>query len=410
MIPCLADLSRREKFLWLFFSVTCFQLVTKIPYLSVIPGERTKVFSGLLCALTFFTLLIVKQQKLRISTEWTICVVLSLLCLFSGLGSSSPSSSLWRGATLIFSAVGGFWCGRLMLDTRYCRIFFGRFCLFLLTLLLLFGVAGFIFDGKVLYFAGVHKHIFNGLILLLSFGPLQLLFGGRRWMVVTGILYLLASYYVISLSFDPMIWFPPLLLLGGIIVSMRIKKRIIIPVLLVFIVVGLFQKYQLPEYFLNKGSISTWVRVENVFFSWHIAKKKPLLGIGLVAPRLAYLDDYEIVYPYVTKEQFSAVIPDENRSSENQIFTFLCDLGMPFLLIYSSSMLFLYLRLCKHAWRDKKRGEDRSIILWIPITAALLHFQFFDGLLHPQISWFFHILIGLISVNKTEPNLKKLQK
>jgi ABC-type uncharacterized transport system YnjBCD ATPase subunit len=36
------------------------------------------------------------------------------------------------------------------------------------------------------------------------------------------------------------------------------------------------------------------------------------------------------------------------------------------------------------------------VVLLLPLTASLLHFQFFDGLLFPQLSWFFHILLGLI--------------
>jgi hypothetical protein len=37
-----------------------------------------------------------------------------------------------------------------------------------------------------------------------------------------------------------------------------------------------------------------------------------------------------------------------------------------------------------------------ALALLLPIAAGLLHFQVFDGLLNPQISWFFHVLLGMI--------------
>lgn len=398
----MSDLEMKEKVLVVLFCFTCFQLVTKIPNITLIPGERTKVFSGLLCGITFIILLVVKKETLRINREWIICFILALLCLLSGLTSGDPSSSLWRGITFIFSAAGGFWCGKLLLDTPFHRALFAKLCLVLLGFLLLLGIVGYFVYGNVLYLANIHKHPFNCLILLLSFGPLWLLYGGKRWMSLLGILYLLAGTYVISRSFDPMIWFPPLLLFGAMLITVKKKKYVVVPVLLVFLLVSLFQAYKLPKYFFTKESISIWVRVENVFFSYHMVKKKPLLGIGLVAPRIEYLDDYDIVYPYLSKEKFAAVIPDENRSSENQFLTFMCDLGIPFLLLYSFAVLFLYIKFLKNMRRRRKKEEMNPIIVWIPITGALFHLMFFDGLLQPQVCWFFHIFLGMISVNNVE--------
>ncbi len=390
---------KNEKVLWALFCFTCLQLVTKIPNITLIPGERTKVFSGLLCGITFLVLLAAKRQILRLSPEWIMCIFLSLLCILSGFFSGTPFSSLCRGITLIFSAAGGFWCGRLLFNSAFSQRMFARFCLVLLALLLLLGLGGHFLYGDVLYLADIHKHTFNGLIMLLSFGPLAFLYEGKRWMVIVGIGHLLAGSYVISLSFDPMIWFPPVLLFLAMLISMKKKRYVLIPIVGVVVVVAVFQNYKLPDHYYNKESISVWARVENIFFSYHMAKKRPLLGIGLVAPRIGYLHDYTIVYPYVTREQFSAVLPVENRSSENQFLTFMCDLGFPFLVAYFFSIAFLYLKLLKKINRPERKGEGNAMVLWIPITGSLLHFQVYDGLLQPQICWFFHILLGMISVN-----------
>ena len=395
-------LRRKEKILWLLFSFTCFQLVTKFPDITLIPGERTKVFSGILCLLTFLQLLIVKKNLLRLNREWSICLILSFLCLASGILSGAPGSSLWRGLTILSSGIGGFWCGRLLLVTPFHRIIFGRLCTVLLTILLALGIIGYFFYGDALYVADVHKHQLNNLLFLLSFGPLILLFKGRWAMVATGIFYLLASCYVMSLSFDPIIWFPPLLFAGAMLFGKRRKKYTVLAILFVFLVASTVHLYRVPGRFFEKDDISIWVRVENVFFSTHMAKQKPFLGIGLVAPRLEYLDDYDIVYPYVTKEQFAEVLPEVNRSSENQFLTFMCDLGFPFVLLYSFSVLLLYVKLLRYMWHREPIGGIHPAAYWVPVTATLIHLQFYDGLLHPQPSWFFHIFLGMVSITQSE--------
>ena len=227
MLKLLSELNNKEKAVWALFCFTCFQLTTKFPNITLVPGERTKVFSGLLCGATLFVLLVIKKRALCFSSsEWLICFVLSAICIASGFTSGYPPSSLWRGITLIFSAVGGFWCGRLLLNTSYYRDVFAWMCLVLFTLLVLLGLVGHFLYGNVLYVADIHKHPFNGLILLLSYGPLWLLFQKKRWETIIGIICLFAGYYAISLSFDPMIWFPPLLFLGALYLLNKRKRYI----------------------------------------------------------------------------------------------------------------------------------------------------------------------------------------
>ncbi len=102
----------------------------------------------------------------------------------------------------------------------------------------------------------------------------------------------------------------------------------------------------------------------------------------------------------MTKEQFAEVLPDENRSSENQILTLMCDLGFPFLFLYSFSILVLYRNVVLNMIQRKMMGKINPVVFWVPITGALLHLQFFDGLLQPQTTWFFHILMGMGSLKR----------
>jgi predicted membrane metal-binding protein len=41
-------------------------------------------------------------------------------------------------------------------------------------------------------------------------------------------------------------------------------------------------------------------------------------------------------------------------------------------------------------------GYFPPLALFLPITAVLLHSILYDSLLYPQVSWFFHLLLGLI--------------
>jgi hypothetical protein len=48
------------------------------------------------------------------------------------------------------------------------------------------------------------------------------------------------------------------------------------------------------------------------------------------------------------------------------------------------------------------------LALLFPLTVALVHFQFFDGLLFPQSCWFFHLLLGLIPLRGVDPATAEL--
>jgi hypothetical protein len=49
------------------------------------------------------------------------------------------------------------------------------------------------------------------------------------------------------------------------------------------------------------------------------------------------------------------------------------------------------------------------LMLLFPLTMALVHFQFYDGLLFPQSCWFFHLLLGLIPPGVGRPATAELQ-
>jgi hypothetical protein len=74
--------------------------------------------------------------------------------------------------------------------------------------------------------------------------------------------------------------------------------------------------------------------------------------------------------------------------------------GFPFLLLYSSSLFMLLARLMRTLGVHPPPAYIPPLALFLPLTGALLTFVVFDLLLHPQVCWFFHLLLGLIPRNR----------
>jgi hypothetical protein len=118
----------------------------------------------------------------------------------------------------------------------------------------------------------------------------------------------------------------------------------------------------------------------------------------LLAPRQPYLQDYEIHYPYLTKADFSSWTA-KLRTSENNFLTFMADLGFPFIILYSGALVVILGRLAGLALQPSSGAVFPALALLLPLMGEILHLQVVDGLFHPQVSWFFHILLGLGSTS-----------
>ena len=83
-------------------------------------------------------------------------------------------------------------------------------------------------------------------------------------------------------------------------------------------------------------------------------------------------------------------------SADNQFLTLMVGLGLPFTLTYLAALGILLAKLVRLAFKPPPGWFLHPLVLLFPLTMALVHFQFFDGLLFPQSCWFFHLLLGLI--------------
>ena len=119
---------------WLFFIIACVQQAFLFPDISLIPGERANLFSGVLCCVAFIsalTILKIRGNGVRVS-EVVISVTLASLAFASSALSATPGASFARSFVIISSMLGGYWTSRLLLNNIESRLFFQRFCLVLL--------------------------------------------------------------------------------------------------------------------------------------------------------------------------------------------------------------------------------------------------------------------------------------
>lgn len=388
-----------EKLALASFFFTSFQAAFLVPYVVLVQGERANLFTALLGLISLVTALIAVKKGREFWTlrEAAICLSMLMLILISGLLSATPQESLFRGFVVASSALGGFLCARILLNSPPRQSLFAWFCTFVLAGVLAVCLIGYALTGSVFEILDANPHPLADRIMLLSFGPLALAFAGRREWIPGGLGLLVAAYAVFYLMNLRSAFLIPLLLVVTAFFWGKLKLWHLAAILVPVVIAAWFFFHQLEEAKIGLEHEPAYYRAENYPFSWHIAARNPFFGIGLRSPRDTYLEDYSIKYPYVTKEKFSGSV-NWVVSSENIFLTFMAELGFPFLFLYTFSLGYLLFRLIKKARSPDLGSFVHPLALFFPIGAALLHFMVLDGLLHPQISWFFHVLLGLIPV------------
>lgn len=395
-------LSPGRRIVWLAFCVACFQTTFQIPYLIITTRDSANVFSSLICGITLvLALIFLKGSAVRIrKLEILVSVALAGLAALSSLLGSTPFASSVRSFVVLTSALAGYWTARLLIDSESSRRVLQWLFLALLIPTIVLACAGVALTGKIHQFLDSHWHPVGARVILFSFAPLAMLGSQSKRVVIGGIASLCLSYGVLLLAgryagMESVVLIPVALCLLATCLS---KKRSLRVAGLVFLIAALaavlhIARQNAPH--VAKEHQSVAYRAENVFFSWHIASKHPWLGIGPRAPRSPYLDDYQVRYPYVTKETF-AQWTEELRTSENTPLTFMVDLGFPFLIVYGAAVLYLMWQLVRLSLGSHVRLFPHPLAVLVPVVGAILHFNVTEGLYQPHISWYFHILLGLV--------------
>ncbi|MGO9117296.1 MAG: hypothetical protein ACLQPD_06745 [Desulfomonilaceae bacterium] len=392
-----------DKIVWLLFCATCAYLAFLHPYVTLIPGERANVFAGFLCAFTFAAALLVADPKtIRLTkTEVAVSLVLVALAVVSGLLSPVPWSSSIRAIVMISSMLGGFWCARILINSGPRQT-----ALVWLLSILLGGVTtvslwSYCIHGDVYYYLYANPHQIVHMVFLLLIGPLVLISRRKPLGIIVGVvlmglacttLFLTAVRYIES---GVMIPFAVVCILGllGLFRS-KTSAGYFVLIVMMTAVAAYFLTYLSPK--AHSGLEYQSYRIESYPFSFHVAKKHPLFGIGLRAPRNEFLADYEVRHPALSKKDFTESV-DYLVTPENIFLALMTGAGVPFVVLYCVALIWLLIWLLKNLFRGPPQGFlIPPWALWVPISASLLHSLTTDTFMLPQLAWYFHLLLGII--------------
>ncbi|MFZ5866770.1 MAG: O-antigen ligase family protein [Thermodesulfobacteriota bacterium] len=391
------NISVAERVAWVVFCFACVQLAFLAPYFVLIPQEESKLFSGVVCTaalLLAWVAQIWRPTALKRS-EMVISAVLAVLAVMSALFSATPETASPRTFVVLASSLGGFWCARILVVSETTRRFFRSYCSIILALVLILCGVSYVLRGSIYELLDTNPHPLADRILLLWFAPLAVLLDKRVTTRFVPWLLMILSYLVFYLMALRSLLLAPAALAVVVLFSRVLRLKY---VLLISAAIGLSVAYYFATAPTDKqfraGTIPIFYRAENYFFSLHIVLKHPLLGIGLTSPRDEFLKDYVIKYPYITKGQFAAEVKHVGVS-ENLFLTFLAELGIPFSLMYTFSLGIILFRLIRMTIQRGPSQALHPLALLLPLVGGLIHYMVWDGPLHPQSSWFFHLLLGL---------------
>jgi hypothetical protein len=389
-------MSRTEKVVWIIFAITCIQLTFLKPYLKLLPGAKINELSTLLCCLSLGAALSFRPRSAVNFKSPAVIITLLLVALaaLSAFFSLAPRPAAFRVLSLAASAAGGFWCARLVLSTPESQRRFVWLGILLFIGIIVMSLAGYLKRHNIdFYLDAGNTHPDQDMIFLLSFAPLALLKDGSRRLRMFAVALLGIGFIPLCLSERVSVMVIPLgvLVLGAMLSAVRWQHLLIILALMA-VVAGSFQH---KIWWKKFSPAFQSYRLENFPFSWNIARQHPWLGIGITTPREKFLKDYQVKYPFTKKDEFAKVVASI-ITADNTFLTFMAGLGIPFLLIYASAVLILMAKLARLAFKPPPGLVLPPVALLVPLFMALAHFQFYDGPLFIQNSWFFHLLLGLI--------------
>ncbi|MDR3640123.1 MAG: O-antigen ligase family protein [Humidesulfovibrio sp.] len=374
--------------------VVCLQATFLVPYAVLVPGERTNVFTALLVLLP---LLQVAWKRLRTerSAAFPWRAIAPWLVLAAGLGlsaslSPAPFPAALRALSFIAPAVGGLACGHGLFRSEKAR----RYLFHMLTVCFAGLAISHLIFGVAPSFLGLHHHALAGALVLLSAGPIHMAGEGGHLRRALALALLVAGAVVCFVAGSRFVVLLPFVLIPVYLAFRSISLRSALLVLLCSAIVagGFFVIY--PTKVLRVENYeSTYYRVEAFPATWAIVKQHPLLGVGIRTPRQQFLESYEPVSGMATKAEFFGTL-ERNVTWDNQYLSLLCGIGVPLSLLYfflAGRLLAGYLR---RAWRQEiDFPAERA--LTFALLASVIHFTVHDGLFYPQISWFFHLLLGV---------------
>jgi len=376
------------------FTAVCLQAAFLVPYVVLVSGERTNVFTPVLVLLLLLQLVAGRLRKELVAAfPWRTVlpwVLLTAGLAVSALASPDPFPAALRAFAFIAPAAAGLVCGYGLFRRQEAR----QFLFHLFTICFAGLTLSHLFLGALPSFMGLHHHALAGTLVLLSVGPIHLAGSASlRWRSVAVVLLLLGCV-VCFMAGSRFVVLLPFALIPVYVAFKSISWRQAALGIGVSTVVAAVFFVVFPEKVPRAVNYeSAYYRVEAFPATWEIMKQHPLLGVGIRTPRAPFLESYVPVSGLATQKAFMGTL-DRNVTWDNQYLSLLCGVGAPLTLLYlflAGRLLATYLR---RAWRQEiDHATERAVTF--ALLASVIHFAVHDGLFYPQISWFFHVLLGV---------------
>jgi O-antigen ligase len=385
----------------LLFAAACLHATFLMPYVILVPGERTNVFTALaLCLPALWLAPRARRIALRKKSLLAWGMLGAGLCV-SSLTSATPLPSTLRALAFYLPAVSGLACARLLLDTAHAR-----WMLFRLLTFCFGGLAlSHLIFGTDPSFMGLHHHALAGMLVLLSAGPVKMALDEGGWRRVLAVGLLLAGLAVCFLAGSRFVVLLPFVLIPLMALLHNIRLRYSLAgILLSLGLAAVFFTYYPAKVMHLVSYESTFYRIGGAPAALEVTRQAPWLGIGLRTPRRGYLENFTPPFGTATREEFLRVV-DTNVTWDNQYLSMLCGVGAPLTLLYlwlAGGMLLGFVKRARGSVRD--RGAQAA--LTFALLATFIHLFVHDGLLYPQIDWLFHVLLGVgwFTYGRPEPD------
>lgn len=383
-----------------FCMATIFMVFFSTMILEIGPKPWNKIIVLLACLIPLSMVIVWKIRKRK---NWhvdsTIMLYFIPLIIIFGLLNiifSEDRFTSFKIMTLFFlSGISVFFVSSVLFENRNFQSIFLWMCWASLVVLCIYGIYEY-FDNKPIFVFSYNPILASALLLLLLVGPFVLIYENPNW---------LKAIFLISIIFGVAV----IIIIGkrgaalglvgmGLSLFALLQKRKLWVLLIVLGLLGTgwMARYHLSNYF-PKGyfqSGSFVYRLENYPFAWHIFKKHPIFGVGLHAPLVKYLNDYDpktsvsrADYVYYIKTKYTL---------ENLFLCGFVEAGSLFTLTYIAFILYL-LRRYWQVFKSAKYGKFHAALFLSPMIAFGVQAMTFDGLINGHLNWLFHSYLGLMT-------------
>lgn len=363
----------------------------------LVPHERTNLFTPTLTLLPLaLSLFEPAGGRPRRVGDWLPWLLLGAGLALSALLSPLPRAAFLRAYSFFAPAAAGVYCAaRFLYDTDRLQGFLQA-----LTVLFTAFTASHLVFGAAPSFLGLHHHPLADTLLLLGVGPMVGLARSRGLKRIGYGALLAAGYLVCFLAGSRFMVLMPLVILPLLAVLSQVPvKRTALCLLVALVPVIVFFRVFPDKIPRMVNYESTFYRVEGIPAALSIIEGHPLLGIGLSTPRGPYLTDFKPIFGMVSKAQYLSVV-DRIVTSDNQLLSLAVGCGLPVTLLY----IWIVWRLAARFVRRQRQGDADPTLcrtLTFVLLGVLLHMTIYDALLYPQISWLFHLALGLAAFGGT---------